>query len=146
MRSTRVSALVRFGSVAAVAAVAVAGALAPVTAASAASKHHAHKAPTNILVKAHFVRGSQHKSDVINGLLRSRHHGVAGATIVLESRTAKTKFAVVASATTGVHGQVSFTVTPAAKTAYKLIFKGDATHRASHSAVIILSAPKKHKK
>jgi len=143
MRSTRVSALVRFGSAAAVAAVAMAGALAPVTAAGAASKPHAHKAPTNILVNAHFVRGSHHKSDVINGLLRSRHHGVAGATIVLESRTGHAKFAAVASATTGAHGLVSFTVTPTTRTAYKLIFKGDATHRASHSNVIILRAPKK---
>ncbi len=147
MRSTRVSALVRFGSAAAVAAVALAGALAPVTAASAASTHRAHKAPTHLFVRAHFVRGSHHKSDVINGLLRARRHGVAGATIVLESATtAKTKFAVVASAKTGAHGLVSFKVTPTTRTAYKLIFKGDTTHRASHSAVVILRAPKKHKK
>lgn len=145
MRSTRVSALVRFGSAAAVAAVAMAGALAPVAAASAAGTHHTHKAATHLFVRSHAVRGSKHKSDVINGLLRSGRHGVAGATIVLESRTAKTKFAVVASATTDAHGLVSFTVSPTTRTAYKLVFKGDATHRASHSAVIILKAPKKHK-
>lgn len=144
MRSTRVSALVRFGSAAAVAAVAVAGALAPVTAASAASTHH-HKAATQLFVRSHAVRGSKHKSDVINGLLRSGRHGVAGAAIVLESRTAKTKWAAVASAMTDAHGLVSFTVSPTTRTAYKLVFKGDATHRASHSAVIILKAPK-HKK
>lgn len=144
MRSTRVSALVRFGSAAAVAAVAVAGALAPVTA-SAATTHHTHKAPTSLVVRSHAVRASKHKSDVINGLLRSRHHAVAGATIMLESRTAKTKFAVVASATTDSTGKVSFTVTPTTRTAYKLVYGGDATHRASHSAVIVLKAPK-HKK
>ncbi len=142
MRSSRVSALARFGAAAAVAAVAMAGALAPV-AASAGTKH-APKAPTNILVNAHFVRGSQHKSDVINGLLRSRHHAVAGATIALRCRTAHTKFATVASATTDAHGKVSFTVTPTTKTACKLVFAGDATHRASQSAVVILRAPKHH--
>src|SRR5215469_8902886 len=109
MRSSRVSALARFGSATAVAAIAVAGALAPVTAASAAGKTH-HRAATHLFVRAHFVRGSHHKSDVINGLLRSRRHGLAGETIVLESRTAHHKFAAVGSATTNANGLVSFTV------------------------------------
>jgi hypothetical protein len=138
------SSLARFGAAAAVAAVAMAGALAPV-AASAGTKHHA-KAPTNILVNAHFVRGTHHKTDVINGLLRSRHHAVAGASIALECRTAHTKFATVASATTDAKGKVSFTVTPTTRTACKLVFAGDATHRRSHSDVVILRPAKHHKK
>lgn len=142
MRSSRVSVLARFGSAAAVAGVAVAGALAPVTAASAAGTHH-HKAATVLFVRAHFVRGSHHKSDVINGLLRSRRHGLAGETIVLESRTAHHKWGVASSAKTNAHGLVRFTVTPTARTFYKLVFAGDATHRASHSAVIVLRAPRK---
>lgn len=144
MRSSRVSALARFGAGAAVAAVAMAGALAPV-AASAGTKPH-HKAPTNILVNAHFVRGTHHKTDVVNGLLRSRHHAVAGAMIALDCRTAHTKFATVASAATGANGKVSFTVTPTKRTLCKLVFAGDSTHRGSHSAVIVLRVPKHHKK
>ena len=140
MRSSRVSVLARFGSATAVAAVAVAGALAPVTAANAAGPHH--KAATVLFVRAHFVRGSHHKSDVINGLLRSRRHGLAGETIVLESRTAHHKWGVASSAKTNAHGLVGFTVTPVGRTFYKLVFAGDATHRASHSAVIVLRAPR----
>jgi len=144
MRSSRVPALARFGAAAVVAAVAMAGALAPV-AANAGAKHPTHKAPTNILVSAHFVRGTHHKTDVINGQLRSRHHGVAGETIALMCRTAHTKFAMVASATTDAHGKVSFTVTPTKRTACKLVFAGDATHRRSHSDVVILRPAKHHK-
>lgn len=143
MRSSRVSVLARFGAAAAVAAVAMAGALAPV-AASAGAKP-THKAPTNILVNAHFVRGTHHKTDVINGLLRSRHHAVAGATIGLWCRTAHTRFAMVGSATTDANGKVSFTVTPTRRTACKLAFAGDATHRRSHSAVVILRPAKHHR-
>lgn len=139
------SSLARFGAAAAVAAVAMAGALAPV-AASAGTTHPTRKAPTNILVNAHFVRGTHHKTDVINGLLRSRHHAVAGATIALECRTAHTKFASVGSMTTDAKGKVSFTVTPTTRTACKLVFAGDATHRRSHSAVVILRPARHHKK
>jgi hypothetical protein len=143
MRSSRVSVLARFGSAAAVAGLALAGALAPATAANAATSHHAHKARTHLFILAHPVRGTHHKSDVILGLLRSRGHGLAGESVTLESRTAHTKFAVVGSATTGKHGLVRFTVTPVTRTAYVLVFKGDATHRRCHSAVIVLRAPKK---
>jgi len=139
-----VSTLARFGAAAAVAAVAMAGALAPV-AASAGTKPH-HKAPTNILINAHFVRGTHHKTDVINGQLRSRHHGVAGEMLTLECRTAHTKFAAAGSATTDANGKVSFTVTPTKRTACKLVFAGDATHRKSHSEVVILRPAKHHKK
>jgi hypothetical protein len=121
----------------------MAGALAPI-AASAGTKHH--KAPTNILVNAHFVRGTHHKTDVINGQLRSKHHGVAGETLTLECRTAHTKFAAAGSATTDANGKVSFTVTPTKRTACKLVFAGDATHRKSQSSVVILRPAKHHKK
>jgi len=145
MRSSRVSALARFSAAAAVAAVAMAGALAPI-AANAGTKGHHGKAPTNILVNAHFVRGTHHKTDVINGQLRSKHHGVAGESIALECRTAHTKFATVGTATTDANGKVSFTVTPTKRTACKLVFAGDATHRKSHSSVVILRPAKHHKK
>jgi hypothetical protein len=140
-----VSALARFGAAAAVAAVAMAGALAPVAASAGTKPHHSHKAPTNILVNAHFVRGTHHKTDAINGQLRSKHHGVAGATITLMCRTAHTKFAATGSATTDANGKVSFTVTPTVKTSCKLVYAGDATHRKSHSDVVVLRPAKTHK-
>lgn len=143
MRSSRVAALARFSAGAAVAAVAIAGVLAP-AAASAGTKHHS-KAPTNILVNAHHVRGTHKKTDVINGELRSKHHGLAGEMITLECRTAHTKFAAVGTATTDANGHVSFTVTPTVKTGCKLVFAGDATHRKSHSEVVILRPAKHHK-
>jgi hypothetical protein len=143
MRSSRMTVLTRLCSGAAVAAIAAAGTLAPATAASAATTHHAHKARTHLFIAAHPVRGTHHKSDVILGLLRSRGHGLAGETVILESRTAHTRFSVVGSATTRKHGLVRFTVTPTRRTAYVLVFKGDATHRRCHSPVIILRAPRK---
>ena len=139
------SSLARFGAAAGVVAVAMAGALAPV-AASAGTTHHTHKAPTSIQVNSHAVRGTHHKTDVINGQLRSKHRGVAGEMITLECRTAHTKFAAVGSATTDANGKVSFTVTPTKRTACKLVFAGDATHRRSHSDVVILRPAKHHRK
>jgi hypothetical protein len=145
MRSSRVSALARLGAAAAVAAVAMGGALAP-AAASAGTKHHAHKAPTNIQVSAHPVRGTHHKTDVVNGELRSKHKVVPDETITLMCRTARTKFAPAGTAATDANGKVSFTVTPAGKTACKLVFAVDSRYRKSQSATVILKAPKHHKK
>jgi hypothetical protein len=130
----------------AAAGLATAGALAP-AAANASTANHVHKAPTHLWIRDHAVPKTGHKSDVIKGLLwtrghRRHPHGLAGATITLESRVPHAKWAVVSTASTGKHGVVSFTVTPATRTAYVLVFKGDATHRRSHSAVIVLRAPK----
>jgi hypothetical protein len=146
MRSSRVSMLARAGSAIAAAGLATAGVLMPATAAGAAT-NHVHKAPTHLWIRHRAVPKTGHKSDVILGLLRTRGHarhahGLAGATVILESRVAHAKWAVVSSAPTGKHGVVSFTVTPTARTAYVLVFKGDATHRRTHSAVIVLRAPK----
>ncbi|HET7016395.1 MAG TPA: hypothetical protein VFI65_20910 [Streptosporangiaceae bacterium] len=142
MRSSRVSVLARFGSAAAVAGLALAGALAPATASAAVSTHHHHKIATHLFVRSHAVKGTGHKSDNIVGLLLAARHRIVGKTIVLESRTHKTKFAVVASAKTDKNGLVKFTVTPTTRTAYVLVFKGTANFRHSRSAVIVLKAPK----
>ncbi len=142
MRSPRVTLLARFGSAAAVAGLALTGALAPVSAASAATTHPVHKYPSHLFVRDHGVKGTGHKSDVIVGLLRSHFHGLRGETVYLYSKTAHTKFAEVSSAATSSHGVVRFTVTPTARTAYVLVFKGDVRHRRTHSAVILLRAPK----
>ena len=142
MRSSRMSLLARVGSATAVAGLAIAGALAPVTAAGAATTEHVHKAPTHLWIGDHAVPKTHRASFAILGWLRSGGHGLAGATVYLDSRVPHTKWAVVASAVTDAHGKVKFVVTPATRTAYVLVFKGDATHRRTHSSVILLRAPK----
>src|ERR1700683_3279384 len=149
MRSSRVSVLARVGSAIVAAGLATAGVLMPVTAAGAATASQVHKAPTHLFIRHRAVPKTGHKSDTIFGLLLTRGHGrhvhphgLAGGSVTLESRAAHAKWAVVSSASTGKHGVVSFTVTPTARTAYVLVFKGDATHRRTHSAVIVLRAPK----
>ncbi|HET9899131.1 MAG TPA: hypothetical protein VFQ44_29760 [Streptosporangiaceae bacterium] len=142
MRSSRVSMLARFGSAAAVAGLALAGALAPVSAASAATVHRHHRLASHLFIRAHAVPKTGHKSDVVVGLLRSHGHALAGRTVSLMSRTAHHKFALVSSAKTGKHGIVRFTVTPTTRTFYMLTFKGGPKFRGTHSAVIVLRAPK----
>ena len=75
--------------------------------------------------------------DVIRGQLRSHHTGLPGETVLLESRTAGTKFAVIDTGTTGSHGVVAFKeATPAVTTKYKLVFEAVPGFRASHSGVV----------
>jgi hypothetical protein len=142
MRSLRVSTLARFGSAAAVAGLALAGALAPVSAASAATTHPVHKYPSHLFVRDHAVKGSNPQSYVIAGLLRSHLHGLPARTIYLFDKTKGNKIAEIATGKTGAHGVVRFTVTPTVRTRYVLVFKGGPRHRRTHSAVIVLRAPK----
>lgn len=75
--------------------------------------------------------------DVISGQLRSRHIGLSGKTVLLESRTAGTTFAVIDSGTTGPHGAVAFReATPSETTKYKLVFEALPNFKASHSGVV----------
>ena len=75
--------------------------------------------------------------DAISGQLRSHHVGLDGKTVLLESRTASTKFAVIDTGTTGLHGVVRFKeATPAETTRYKLVFEAVPGFRASHSGVV----------
>ena len=75
--------------------------------------------------------------DVISGQLRSHHTGLSGKTVLLESRTAGTKFAVIDSGATGPHGVVSFKeATPTETTKYKLVFEALPNFKASHSGVV----------
>jgi hypothetical protein len=75
--------------------------------------------------------------DVISGQLRSHHVGLDGKTVLLESRTASTKFAVIDTGTTGLHGVVRFKeATPAETTRYKLVFEAVPGFKASHSGVV----------
>jgi hypothetical protein len=139
--------LVRVSSAIAAAGLATAGVLVPATAAGAASATHVRKAPTHLSIHHHPVKGTGHTSDVIAGRLlthvRGQHvQALAGETVILDSRTAHNAWTEADSSVTDTNGKVSFTVTPTARTAYVLVFKGDATHRRSRSSVIVLRAPK----
>jgi len=75
--------------------------------------------------------------DAISGQLRAHRTGLANQTVLLESRTAGTKFAVIDTGTTGVHGVVRFKeATPAETTRYKLVFEAVPGFKASHSGVV----------
>ena len=116
--------------------------MATAAAASAAPAHPKPKvAATKLTIKNKPIAHNHHHADMITGVLTSHRKAVAGETVWLESRrTTGKKFAVVGSATTGADGSASFAVTPSKKTQYELVFKGDATHRKSHSGVITLKA------
>jgi hypothetical protein len=75
--------------------------------------------------------------DVISGQLRSHRVGLDGKTVLLESRTASTKFAVIDTGTTGAHGVVAFKEAfPTETTKYKLVFEALPNFKASHSGVV----------
>jgi len=122
------------------------GVVATATAADAASHGHALK-PTTLSIKNKAIAHNHHHADAVSGVLRSHRKPVAGETVTLDSRTGKKpRWAAVGTGTTGTDGSVSFTVAPAARTQYKLVFAGDTTtgFRKSHSNVITLKAVKKH--
>ena len=140
MRANRASLLTRIGSGGLVAILAAGGVMASATVAGAASGHPKVEA-TQLSIKNKAIAHGRHHADAITGVLRARHKGVAGESVKLESRTGKKpRWAVAGTGTTAATGSVTFTVAPAAKTQYKLVFAGDATHRKSASNVITLKA------
>jgi len=146
MRANRASRLSRFGTASAVVILATGGVLATASVASAA-KPPAKLAATTLSIKNKPIAHGKHHADAISGVLRSHRKGVAGETVTLDSRTGKKpRWAAVGTATTGTDGSVSFTVAPAVKTQFKLVFAGDATYRKSHSNTITLKAVGGHKK
>jgi len=101
--------------------------------------------PTTLtLHAAHATIAPKHK-DGLTATLRSLGKPVAGAPVVLESRASDTrKFGNPTDiGTTDDHGQVIVPVTPGNKKGhkeqYRVVFAGDATHRASHSSVITIT-------
>ena len=78
--------------------------------------------------------------DVISGVLLSNGHAVQGVDVSLDARPAGAdSFSPRQHATTGPRGRVSFTVTPATRTAYKLVFNGTAAYAPSRSGVVTVS-------
>src|SRR5258707_659606 len=134
MIASRVSLLTRAGAATAATAIALTGAAVTSSAAGAAT-HHVRKLPTSLSVR--LVKHTKEGFDVISGQLRSHHIGLSGKTVLLESRTAGTTFAVIGTGTTGPHGAVSFKeATPAETTKYKLVFEALPNFKASHSGVV----------
>ena len=143
MRATRASLLARAGSAAAVAVLAGGGVIATATAAGAATGHHRLQ-PTTLSIKNKAIAHGKHHADAVSGVLKSHRKDVAGETVTLDSRTGKKpRWTAVGTNATGSNGSVTFTVAPAVRTQYKLVFAGDSTYRKSHSNVITLKAVKK---
>jgi hypothetical protein len=144
MRAIRASLLVPLCSAATVAVVATGGALVAANASTAGKGHTKPPAETTLSIRNKAIAHSRHHADAITGVLRSHHKGVVGATVTLDSRTGKKpRWAVAGTGTTGTGGAVTFTVAPAARTEYKLVFAGTSSLRKSHSNVITLKAVKK---
>jgi hypothetical protein len=136
MIASRVSLLTRAGAATAATAIALAGAAVTSSAAGAAT-HHTRKLPTSLSIR--LVKHTKDGFDVIRGQLRSHHVPLRHKTVLLESRTATTKFAVVDSARTGAHGVAAFKVSlPAETTKYKLVFAPHPNFRASQSGVVTI--------
>lgn len=144
MPALRASLLAKAGSAVAVAVLAGSGVVASTAAADAATGHHHHAlAPTTLSIRNRVIAHARHHADALTGVLRSRRKDVAGATIVLDSRTGrKPRWVVVATGTTGSNGAVTFMVAPTVRTQYKMIFRGDSMYRRSRSNVITLKAVK----
>jgi hypothetical protein len=136
MIASRVSLLTRAGAATAATAIALAGAAVTGSAAGAAT-HPTRKLPTSLSIR--LVKHTRLGFDVIRGQLRSHHVPLRHKTVLLESRTAATTFAVVDSARTGAHGVAAFKVSlPAETTKYKLVFAPHPNFRASHSGVVTI--------
>jgi hypothetical protein len=75
------------------------------------------------------------ESTTVNGVLSLDGTPLAGQTVNLLSAERHNKLAFTASAITGDDGSVSFTVTPAATSHYRLVFKRTATDAGARSAI-----------
>ena len=109
-------------------------------AASAGTAVAATPAHTSLSIRSvsSVIRAGGH--DVISGVLLSNGHAVQGADVALEARPAgASSFTQRQHAATGDHGRVSFTVTPAARTTYKLVFAGTSAYAPSHSGIVTVS-------
>lgn len=102
-------------------------------------------APTSLTLHAgHAAVAPRHK-DTLTATLRSLGKPVAGEPVTLESRTAGSRrFGnPVDAGTTDSNGQVAVPVAPGNskghKEQYRVVFAGDAGHKASHSAVITVT-------
>jgi hypothetical protein len=107
-------------------------------AAAGAGHHHRHhhhqRSATSLGIRLGRHAIGSGDSDRIVGRLTHQHHGLAGRTLVLESKQPKgTTWTVVGRQVTHRRGRAGFTVTPSAATRYRLVFFGGPALRPSHS-------------
>lgn len=138
MLASRVSLLVRVGSAVAAAAIATAGAMAMTSAADAATANRVPKLVTSLSIRK--VTFPRRHFALIGGDLRSDRVPLRDKVVYLESRTADTRFRVVAHERTHLLGLVVFKVSPKATTRYKLVYKGSPNFRACSSGVVTVRA------
>jgi hypothetical protein len=113
--------------------------------ASAAATAATGPAHTSLGIRAQHSHLAAGHSDHIAGALRAAGAPAAGRSIDLEARPrGATHFTTAGTATTGAHGRVVFTVTPATTTRYELRFAGDAGDRPSHSGVVTVRVAAEH--
>jgi hypothetical protein len=150
MNASGVSLLTRVGSAAAATAIAVSGVMATASTADAATTSrvmtpaaaasHVRKLPTSLSIRK--VDHPRRHFDVISGALRSLRVPLRDEVVVLERRSAGTRFHAVAAERTHRHGGwVAFRVRPAVVwTRYVLVFRGSPNFRHSHSGVVTVRA------
>ena len=111
--------------------------------AGAATDAYAAKASTTLSIRASHTNVAPKSKDTISGVLRSSGKTLAGKAVTLESRKFGAKaWSAVGTSPTSSKGGVSFTVTPAtapSRVQYMLMFKGDTSYAASHSAVVTIT-------
>jgi hypothetical protein len=115
---------------AAIAATAVLTAMGTAGAAGAATK-----APTSLTLIDHAAVIKLGQTDLLTGTLESGSTALSGKVVSLD-RAVKGKWVFVGARITGTHGHVFFTVKPAATTAYKLFFAGNAKYDPSSSNAV----------
>ena len=79
-------------------------------------------------------------SDSVSGALTSAGQPLAGQTVLLRARPVSADTAsTIGSATTGPDGRVTFTVTPAEKTRYRLVFRRTADFAPARSVAVTVA-------
>jgi hypothetical protein len=97
-------------------------------------RHHHLRSATSLGIHLGRHAIGSGDTDRIVGRLTHRHHGLAGRTLVLESKQPKaTTWTVVARHVTHRRGRAGFMVSPSAATRYRLVFFGGPALRPSHS-------------
>jgi hypothetical protein len=99
--------------------------------------------PTALTISVASTSIDPGQSDTVSGVLTSNSQPLAGQTIELRARTRPHHHGhTIASATTGSDGSVSFTVTPATSTSYRLLFRRTADHQRALSDPATVSVRK----
>ena len=116
-----------------------------VAALGAAPAFAATAAPTtNLALRAAKTAVAPHQKDALTGTLKEGNTLLAGQAVTVEQRLAGAQsFKRAATKKTNSKGQVVFTATPGTKKGqkeeYRLVYPGNNSHRASHSAIVTVT-------